>query len=373
MGDCNSRTGTLNDFVVPYKFICESQGNVSLLNENLSIIQCLERNNIPIKRSSADQVRNVYGNQLIEFCKNNDLFIVNGRLNKSNSPPKTTCNDKSTIDYFISTAYNFDFLHSFEVQDFNSLFSDSHCPLALEIDVCLSENTRVRTNRKGSNTHEARLWIDGKKDEYLQNFDSKRVDEILDKLTGLNIYDKLSQLDIDNIVRDIECLFTENAKTTFGYKKTRHHETKNNNKPWFKHTCRKARNNYHSTRRLYNKYKNEHYKNLLKQVSREYKSTINQSINKFKTDKINQLKSIKNKNPKAYWKVINSADKTEQPTAPLHELYDFFKHVNNPTVQEGSINQRNEHNTTEINNEDINQPITEKEITETIKTLKNNK
>ena len=105
-----------------------------------------------------------------------------------------------------------------------------------------------------------------KKDEYLQNFDSKRIDEILDKLTGLNSSDKLSQLDIDNIVRDIECLFTENAKTTLGYKKTRHHETKNNNKPWFKHICRKARNNYHSTRRLYNKYKNEHYKNLLKQI-----------------------------------------------------------------------------------------------------------
>ena len=221
MGDFNSRTGTLNDFVIPDKFICESQGNVSLLNENLSIIQCLERNNIPIKRSSADQVRNVYGNQLIEFCKNNDLFIVNGRLNKSNSPPKTTCKDKSTIDYFISTAYNFDFLHSFEVQDFNSLFSDSYCPLSLEIDVCLSENKRVRTNRKDSNTHEARLWIDGKKDEYLQNFDSKRVDEILDKLTGLNSSDKLSQLDIDNIVRDIEWLLTENAKTTFGYKKNK--------------------------------------------------------------------------------------------------------------------------------------------------------
>ena len=81
---------------------------------------------------------------------------------------------------------------------------------------------------------------------------------------------------------------------------------------------------------------------------------------------------MKNKNPKAYWKVINSANKTEQPTAPLHELYDFFKHVNNPTVQEGNINQTNEHNTTEINNEDINQPITEKEIIETIKALKNN-
>ena len=45
---------------------------MSLQNENLNMMQCLERNNIPIKRSSAGQVRNVYGNQLIEFCKNND-------------------------------------------------------------------------------------------------------------------------------------------------------------------------------------------------------------------------------------------------------------------------------------------------------------
>ena len=164
MGYFNSRTGTLNDFVVPDKFICESQGNLSLLNEILNIMQCLERNNIPIKRSSADQVRNVYGNQLIKF-----LFNVNGRLNRSKFPPKTTCKDKNTIDYFILTAYNFNSLHSFEVLDFKSLFSDSHCPVSLEIVLCLSEITRVRTNRKGSNTQEARLWIDGKKDECFQN------------------------------------------------------------------------------------------------------------------------------------------------------------------------------------------------------------
>ena len=43
-------------------------------------------------------------------------------------------------------------------------------------------------------------------------FDTKRVDEVLDKLTGLNSSDKLSQIDIANVVRGIECLFTENAK-----------------------------------------------------------------------------------------------------------------------------------------------------------------
>ena len=36
------------------------------------------------------------------------------------------------------------------------------------------------------------------------------------------------------------------------------------NKPWFNRECKNARNIYHKIRRLYNKYKTNHFKNLLK-------------------------------------------------------------------------------------------------------------
>ena len=102
IGKFISKTGTLNDFVLPDKLICESQGNVSLLNEDQSILQCLERNNIPIKRSNADQARNVYVQQLIEL-QNNGLCITNGRLNEYNFSTKKTYKYKSTIDNVVST------------------------------------------------------------------------------------------------------------------------------------------------------------------------------------------------------------------------------------------------------------------------------
>ena len=145
------RIDTLDIFDLPGKLIYGSKVNVNLLNEDLSILQSPKRDDIPIKRSNADQVRNVYVQQLIEL-QHNGLCIANGRLNEFNSPPKTTYKDKSTIDYFISTAYDFDSLGSLEVLGLNSVFSDSHCPLSLKIDVSFMENTRVRTNRKVDNT-----------------------------------------------------------------------------------------------------------------------------------------------------------------------------------------------------------------------------
>ena len=39
----------------------------------------MSRLNIDIKRVSKDSKVNTFGKQLIEFCKNNDMLILNGR------------------------------------------------------------------------------------------------------------------------------------------------------------------------------------------------------------------------------------------------------------------------------------------------------
>ena len=87
-GDFNSRTGLKCDFVRCDKFISESNGNEDLYNENVYMLNYFDKYDILLQRNSADLSINFYGQQLLEFCKSNNIFILNGRLGASKSLPK---------------------------------------------------------------------------------------------------------------------------------------------------------------------------------------------------------------------------------------------------------------------------------------------
>ena len=72
---------------------------------------------------------------LLNFCKANQLFIVNtkkcSRIGDDKGIGRLTCRNSSTVDYCISSPYCFKSFVNFTVQEFNCLFSDVHCPLAI--------------------------------------------------------------------------------------------------------------------------------------------------------------------------------------------------------------------------------------------------
>jgi hypothetical protein len=53
-----------------------------MLNLNYNVISLLQELNIDIERRSKDCNRNNFGNILIEFCRNNNMIICNGRVGK---------------------------------------------------------------------------------------------------------------------------------------------------------------------------------------------------------------------------------------------------------------------------------------------------
>lgn len=79
-GDFNSRTGVACDYVKCDEFISEMQGNNELYLENLNIVNMFESSNIPLQRNSVDPITNSYGSQLVEFCKYNNIVMLNGRM-----------------------------------------------------------------------------------------------------------------------------------------------------------------------------------------------------------------------------------------------------------------------------------------------------
>ena len=101
---------------------------------------------------------------------------------------------------------------------------------------------------------------------------------------------------------------------------------------------------------------------------------MNHFINKHIKTTQNKLRSLKNKNLKEYWKIINSIDnKKNDSNIELDTLYTFFKDLNKQPDTNDNYCDNNIDISIDDNNEILNSPITESEILKCIKALKNNK
>ena len=94
---------------------------------------------------------------------------------------------------------------------------------------------------------------------------------------------------------------------------------------------------------------------------------------RYKNDRINKLRNLKNARPKEFWKIINSVGKTDKHSAPLEELYAFFKILNNKNIDENSEPYTENFTAEDYEdpiNETINQLFSEAKILSAIKNLK---
>ena len=231
-----------------------------------------KKNEIPLERKNADITVNAYGYRLLEFCKNNNIFILNGRFNHDSS--KLTCKNCSTVDYVLSTAFNFEIISSFHIADFDPLFSDAHCPLSLTTDTQKMNKDKNYRGKKSTNIPEIRLWDNEKCGLFVQNINLEVITEIDSLLDSIIANSDVQAHDINIVVGCIEELFISNSEMTFGVKNkpTAINKCRSGKKQWFNGECNIARNKYHKIRKMYNKYKTTHYKSLLKQVSKAYKT-----------------------------------------------------------------------------------------------------
>ena len=150
-------------------------GLQKLYDENASIIGCLENSSVPLLRKTLDKTVNTYGHSLLELCKNNDLFMLNGRIGKDAVNPKLTCEEKILVDCILSSAHLFCKFTDFQVHEFVSLYSDAHCPISFSIDIT---DTNGHTNAEKENLLRPKLWNQNKAEESINNIDLIRISEI---------------------------------------------------------------------------------------------------------------------------------------------------------------------------------------------------
>ena len=264
-------------------------------------------------------------------------------------------------------------LNAFEIQDFNCLYSDAHCPTYLAINIRDVPLNPAKIDQ-GTNDPKVKLWDERNTEAYFENFDHSKVAEISEYINSL-LSKNINGDDINCAVTQIGNMFVSNAEKSFGLKRSYTSRNTRQNKPWFYSDCRKARNIYHNARKLYNRHNTSHYKNILKIVCEDYKRTISNSVKKYKGNKVQRIKQLRSKGPRDFWKIINSVDKKEELLVPLEKLHDYFSSANNPIDTE-ITNETNDGNNVDQQylqniNEEVNKPIGETEILTAIKYLNN--
>ena len=94
------------------------------------------------------------------------------------------------------------------------------------------------------------------------------------------------------------------------------------NQVWFGPKCNKARRKYHAAKYDYNQNKSPENKVRLNFASKDYKKTMNLYIKKEKENQSKRLRSLSEKNPKKYWKFLNTL-KPKQKVIEHPSLDDF--------------------------------------------------
>jgi hypothetical protein len=363
-GDTNGRIGRLNDFISTDPHFIEMFDIDIELQAQLNQYAILENLSVPLERCSLDHKTNVNGLRLIQICRNNNLFLFNGRLFKDKSKGSFTFRNKSVIDYVMATAACFKYISDFEIIETDSLFSDGHNALHWTIQI-----PETRYNNENKQLHRNPLtWKTSLSANYVSNIDTNKINNLTEQLNILPV----SLETIEYVTDELASIFSNAAEVTFPKRKQTSFSSNVNDKPWFGPKCNQARKNYHDAKGKYRSSPTPDNKTRLQNASKSYKRTMNYYIKKYKQTNKTKLRSLNEKNPKQYWKFLNNLKpkKIDKPSPSIHEFYEYFKNINENTIND---NRFADIHPTEESNDFLNSPITENEIAKCISNLRNSK
>ena len=131
-GDFNSLTKNVCDYVHFDRIICEKNDIDESVISDLDGQLGLERYGIQKQRVSQDKHRcNNMGTKLINFCKNSNLFICNGRVGIDKCHGSlTNVKGKTIVDYLICSLNLLPCITHFCINTFYEMLSDMHCSLS---------------------------------------------------------------------------------------------------------------------------------------------------------------------------------------------------------------------------------------------------
>jgi len=132
-GDTNGHTSIVPDFTEVDHCISNIFHFDSDMTQFFNQSQALNLKGFSRVRTSVDNKINNIGKKIIDICKNNNMFIINGRFGTDINCGSSTYKENSVIDYFICSAKFLSNLKHFAINEVESLYSDGHALLSLTI------------------------------------------------------------------------------------------------------------------------------------------------------------------------------------------------------------------------------------------------
>ncbi|XP_062583214.1 uncharacterized protein LOC134244980 [Saccostrea cucullata] len=378
MGDFNSRVGILKDWFEADDFQLQLQKCEDLFKTAIETRTIIFDNfKIPLHRVVQDVHVNNFGYKMIDFCKNNDIYIVNGRAGSDKYVGGLTCKGSSTVDYVVATAPMFKFIKDFDISDFCNLYSDVHNPVSFSILPALS--TKHRCEDIVENQSRVKLWSQDQAKHFPENVDISKVKDIeneLDILTSSTETSNISKDTLNEVTNKLCGIFLNTAKSTFGVSRNFKKDNCENkrNKPWFNKECKTARKKYHLAKRLNSKNPCLENKANLQLESKKYKKIMDSCIKDYRKGITKNLKSLRSTNTREYWKILNGPNAINKCAVDINAMFDFLKGIN-----EGHDNDIEDVDTlsfptdSRVCDDFLNFEISEEEILCAVKRLKNNK
>ena len=402
LGDFNAHTKNVNEYVDIDNHILNAC-NIANDDQNLiNKLHILEECNVsPVRYSKDNGKIDHYGKRLLNLCKSTQLFFVNGRVGADKGVGQTTCNN-SLIDYVIITPELFRAIVDFDILSYDPIFSDVHKPVCLKLcsnirsdcvqcgvtggsrsDCAQCADTTGRSDcvqcreKSDNESHIKPKWFRDRAAVFQENLDVNKIDELLVRLGDIDPKNT-NIVTINDIVENCNSIIKNAAecadmliKTTSNVKK---HGCKKYNhcKKYFNSEC-------YIKRKAYRKAKKYHYRvrsvvnhNDLVCKSKEYKNILKKQFCEFQKAFIGKLRGLRTSDPKSYWSLLNKGcekGKATQQKVAMNVFFDHFKNLSNVV---NDIDIVLPDNVTEYNTV-INEPISEKDVVDAIKTLKNDK
>ena len=361
-GDLNARTGDLKDFVPN-----DNENESSF--ETIPLPPNYHNDNFATIRNNTDHIVNEWGQFIADLCISARLCILNGRTNGDISG-KCTCIKTagiSAVDYNIITKDLFKDVNFFKVNDFTE-WSD-HCPISMSIKA--NNNVTIQPSTSILKTQPPRyIWDSNRKDLFINAIAAQTA-------TLSKICENTEPNTIDDINKIMCNAMHEAAKVSLKLVKVKH-KRKPSNIP-LNETCYTVRKHLLHTKKLLENYPNNRYiRECYYSIKKIFKKAIKKAKNTYRNNILTKLEELKNKKPQEYWNLLNKLRNQEKQDHSSSILPDkWIKHFNKlftPDYNDSMITEQLNRLNAEIQNQTtLDYPFSEKEIYESINSLKNRK
>ena len=360
-GDFNGRTSTIEDYTECDMFLADLFDFDTDAINFFSAIDRLSDYNILRDRKSMDTHSNNHGYKLIDLCKNHNLFICNGRLDKDRLIGQFTFRKTSVIDYTLGTIDALRLIDQFSIFETDTIYSDGHSILS---HAFAPSNSATNEDNHVTGNFSRPKWDDSYSNIFCENIDTEELKSVSSILASTSSAEDR----VNRATESIAKLFSDASNRTFPM----HNKKKLcQKKPWFGPLCRSARKKYHAAKKYYNSCQSSINMHRLKEASKSYKKTMNKFISKYRKQNENKLRNLQSKKPKQYWNFLNSLKHRSNSNSPsLHEFYEYFRDLNSVDLENADLS---DFDYLHSSDENLNKEITYEEVSRCIDRLNNGK